>query len=415
MSWGAEDADKSQFWENTARGRAGTRGVAPNPQWWYGAERRGFTGFTRGGAPGSTLLLDSIAQGRPEPLKPAEDCPISCVLEKRRNLSGEGMAKTTYQYLCEWKDGDRDNSWEERDELVKLWEVRGALNQYEQTLLENVKESVDRIMKNKKEKILISSIQSRITSEYSSFNFLHLPLQIRKLARNMTQLLTTMGAQDGREWKVKAGIDGAVFTKAAQKDEDKEDAKKREKLLEAYMELHECIKKMGGKTELSFVAGKYPSENAPWFFHKHYGFERFSDFVASCPGVQIGSQGADGQSRAIEIKDPNPAELRETFEKKRRGGFVKEVDWTKARMTIYDQPPRSPPRRRERLPPRQNQQSGRGGGGGGGYRPAYRERSRSRRRERYRSRSRSKKKKRQRKKRRRSTSSSSSSTRSSSS
>merc|ERR1719273_629026 len=115
MSWGADSSARgvTQFWRSrgAARARVPATGTAtatrapPPPAWWF---QNGGRGGTR--MPTGPTMAGGVAPApaRPEPLKPDDDCEASCILEKR--INGD-----VAQYLVEWKDSGKENSWMNRN------------------------------------------------------------------------------------------------------------------------------------------------------------------------------------------------------------------------------------------------------------------------------------------------------------
>lgn len=251
-----------------------------------------------------------------EPMEPAEDCPASAVIEKK--LDG---VREKCEYLVEWKDPERDDSWEKREELIKNWPMRGAINQFEGLLLDEIKNVLQKEIERHKEKVPLTSLTEKLKAEYPYFKWNHLPMQLRVTSRNIAGLCRQLNPK----WVVKPGVregfgrtGGFIMTEEQAKEEDKKVERNKEKLKESFAELINVLRGYGGKSEISYVNSTFIERN-PIFDQVDFGFSKFKEFVLACPGLRCQAdhetQGANRSGLIVELVDDNPEELREVLKK----------------------------------------------------------------------------------------------------
>lgn len=343
MSWGAGDGTAHQFWRSRgsasrgapgASSRAGASTVTgarapPPPAWWF---QNGGRGGTR--LPVTRALSGGVAPApaRPEPLKPDDECEASCILEKRVN--GDAA-----QYFVEWKQEGKENSWVNRNDMIDDWSgMRGAMNQFELLLLEEIKEVLKKTIEQSKTRVHFKDLTEKVRAEYPYFNFLHIPRDERAGTLDLV-ILSNYGQWDRYAMQAKCpdfiyvrsiGLlvgkikeplwdcrAGSVATPKQQEGEKTIEKEKGKKLKEAYSELIEVIRFFGGKTEISYISSKFSGRCGSWFKAPDYGFEKFKPFVMSCPGVYVHACDHNGQQE-VELKDENPEELEGVLEDVRR-------------------------------------------------------------------------------------------------
>lgn len=104
-----------------------------------------------------------------------------------------------------------------------------------------------------------------------------------------------MGSRSARD----PALGRQVFKKKTKRD-----------LYMAYADLIGVIKLLGKSTKMSRIGAAFRQAGYQKFNAREYGFKKFRDFVASCPGVFVDPKAFVAPVR-VQLTDENPKELRE--------------------------------------------------------------------------------------------------------
>lgn len=244
-----------------------------------------------------------------------KDCPASTIFEKR--ALGDKI-----EYLVEWRDDAKENSWEDRATLWKNWLFRPLVNAYEETLLAKAKEMIKEwVMKNKGE-LSSTQMMTNFKDEMPYFRPNQIPSTMRDTHGNLRAICENI------EGMAVLGLPTrfTVMTQDKMMEKQKFETEKQKKLKGFFCELIEILRVLGGNAyfHLFMTAFKrhminqgYGKFDAP--FLEPYGFMKLKEFVLACPGIYLDNTDEAAHTTGnvnVELRDPDPECLRDEMAEK---------------------------------------------------------------------------------------------------
>lgn len=316
MTPGFGSGTTDQFWKSTKK-RGGGAPAAPVPDWWFSGNRgRGFA-LSRGlgGVP-----VAPGPSGPPEDdnLPPAElvekDCPASTIFEKR-------ALGDVIEYLVEWRDDEKENTWEGRATLWKNWLMRPLINTFEEGVLAKAKGMITTWVKEKGE-LSNTMLVSKLKTEMPYFNPHNVPKALRETHGSLRQICENVEglAIVGNPSRF------TVVTIDNLEKKQKFESEKQKKLKGYFCELIEILRLLGGEADFDrmknalyreMINNGYGMLNAQML--AQYGFTKLKEFVLACPGVYMDLNHEEAHTTGnvtVELRDPRPDCLKEEMDEK---------------------------------------------------------------------------------------------------
>lgn len=228
-------------------------------------------------------------------------------VKKKRVVEGDKA-----EYLVEWQDLAREPAWVTREDVIQIWRNRGIVNKFEEQLLNDVKEHI-RALIEEEGKLSLPDLGKYIKTDWPMFQF-----KVHKM-RNLSSLVRTMPEYAKVETDTRFVFSNREYGKQVRARSRSRSPSVQEKtkrdLYMAYADLVGVIKLLGKNTKMSRVGAAFRQAGYQKFQSRDYGFKKFRDFVASCPGVWVDPDAFVAPVK-VKLNDENPKELREFLGKR---------------------------------------------------------------------------------------------------
>merc|ERR1719471_2269839 len=132
--------------------------------------------------------------------------------------------------------------------------MRGAINQFENLLLAEVKEQLH--IKIEKQRIpwKLSELHKWLRTAYPYFHWIHLPRERQMSLRNLQGMIRSIDDS----WVIKSMREGpTVMTPKQMKRQEQLDIDNAKRLRFTYCQLIECLASIGSRVDLSYMSSKW--------------------------------------------------------------------------------------------------------------------------------------------------------------